>query len=138
MTVPKKDAGSGPSASGAAPPAPKSKSKGKGKANIVELAERQAPPPGGGGKSGGGKGNDLSPEQQAKINDFKNKIKDFQTCSCKGKATTELLSCAAKSCTDADALNTLTTLLNKGCGSVEGFKPLTAPGGGPSAARMMT
>jgi hypothetical protein len=128
----------------------------KGKSNIVG---RQAPggskppggaggkPPGGGsggagGKSpggGGGKGGgkEMTPEQTAKINEFKNKLKDYTTCTCKGTAINELVTCAAKACTDADAMSAVTTMVNKVCGSVEGFKPVSAPGG-TSAPKMMS
>jgi len=137
---PKKDAGAGPGPSGAAPPSPPA----KGKVNIVA---RQMPK-GGKGKGGmpgggkGGKGPQLTDEQKAKFAEFKTKAKEFTTCACKTQAPSDLFACATSKCTgdNADALTTLTNILNKTCGSVEGFKPLAAPAppGGPAAARMMT
>jgi len=140
---PKKDAGAGPGTSGAAPPPP---SPGKAKVNIIA---RQAPGPKGGkgkgGAPGGGKGKgapQITDEQRAKFKEAGAKAKEWATCACKTQAPTEFFACATSKCTgeNADALSTLTTVLNSGCENIQGYKPFAAPAspGGPVAARMMT
>lgn len=122
--IPKKGDGSGPPSPGGPPPKGPSPVKGV-KSNHVA---RQAPP---GGPPAGADG---ARPPMPKIDP--EAVKQFQTCLCTNKAILDSIqTCVPSACTgEGESPAPIFKMYNGLCKSVDSFKPLEIPGGGPPAA----